>query len=134
MGVSLRTVERYRRLPDVPAPPARRSTFGRSVLDPYKPQLLAWWNEGIREPSILMKLREPCGFQGSLRTLQRDISGLREAQGLPPVRIKVTQTWPKVVDPQSPPFTPRQAAYLVVLNPDNRQAEETALLERVRQQ
>jgi transposase len=38
------------------------------------------------------------------------------------------------VDPQSPPFTPRQAAYLVVLNPENRQAEETALLERVRQQ
>jgi len=74
-----------------------------------------------------MKLLEPCGFEGSLRTLQRYLSGLRKAQGLPPVRIKVAQTWPKVVAPQSPPFTPRQAAYLVVLNPENRQAEETDL-------
>ena len=70
VGVSLTTVERYSRLPDFPEPPARRATFGRSVLDPYKPQLLEWWNEGIREPSILMKLLEPCGFEGSLRTLQ----------------------------------------------------------------
>jgi hypothetical protein len=134
LGVSLKTVERYSRLPDFPAIPARRPTFGRSLLDPYKPQLLHWWNSGIREPSILMKLLEPCGFEGSLRTLQRYMSGLRKVQGLPPVRIKVAQALPKVVDPQSPPFTPRQAAYLVVLNPENRQAGETDLLERVRQQ
>ncbi|MEM6433760.1 MAG: ISL3 family transposase [Cyanobacteria bacterium P01_D01_bin.115] len=131
VGVSLRTVERYSRWPDFPETPARRSTFGRSVLDPYKPPLLEWWNQGIREPSILMKLLEPCGFRGSLRTLQRYISGLREAQGLPPVRIKVNQALPKVTDPQTPPLTPRQAAYLVVLRPENRQAEETDLLERL---
>lgn len=134
LGVSLRTVERYSHLPDFPEVPARRATFGRSLLDPYKPRLLDWWNSGIREPSILMELLKPCGFEGSLRTLQRYIRGLRKAEGLPPVRIKVTQTLPKVVDPQSPPFTPRQAAYLVVLNPDNRQAEEIDLLERVMQQ
>nr|WP_290227269.1 ISL3 family transposase [Trichocoleus desertorum] len=134
LGVSLKTIERYSRLPDFPEIPARRPTFGRSLLDPYKPQLLNWWNSGIREPSILMKLLKPCGFEGSLRTLQRYISGLCKAQGLLPVRIKVAQALPKVVDPQSPPFTPRQAAYLVVLSPENRQAEETALLERVRQE
>lgn len=72
-----------------------------------------------------MKLLEPWGFEGSFRTLQRYISGLREAQGLPPVRIKVAQALPTVVDPQSRPFTPRQAAYLVVLRPENRQAEDT---------
>jgi transposase len=131
VGVSLRTVERYSSLPDFPELPARRPTFGRSVLDPYKPKLLEWWNAGIREPSILMQLLAPCGFEGSLRTLQRYISGLREAQGLPPVRIKVNQALPKVVDPQTPPFTPRQAAYLVVLRPENRQAEETDLLEQL---
>ena len=134
VGVSLRTVERYGRLPDFLETPTRRPTFGRSLLDPYKPQLLAWWNAGIREPSILMKLLEPCGFEGSLRTLQRYVSGLREAQGLPPVRIKVNQALPKVVDPQTPPFTPRQAAYLVVLRPENRQAEDADLLEKVVQQ
>lgn len=134
VGVSVKPVERYSVLPDFPQTPARRPTFGRSLLDPYKPQLLDWWNAGIREPSLLMKLLEPCGFEGSLRTLQRYISGLREAQGLPPVRIKVAQALPKVIDPQSPPFTPRQAAYLVVLKPENRQAEESDLLERVVQQ
>ena len=134
VGVSLKTVERYSRLPDFPETPARHSTFGRSVLDPYKPQLLEWWNQGIREPSILMKLLAPCGFEGSLRTLQRYISGLREAQGLPPVRTKVNQALPKVVDPQTPPFTPRQAAYLVVLRPENRQAEETDLLDHLAKQ
>ncbi|ASC72705.1 hypothetical protein XM38_036630 [Halomicronema hongdechloris C2206] len=113
--------------------------FGRSLLDPYNLRLLDWWNSGIRELSILMELLKPLGFESSLRTLQRYIYGLRKAQGLPPVRIKVAQTLPKVVDPQSPPFTPRQAAHLVMLNPDNlnpdnRQAEETDLLERVRQQ
>ena len=134
LGISLTTVERYSRLPDFPEIPPRRPTFGRSLLDPYKPQLLDWWNSGIREPSILMTLLKPCGFEGSLRTLQRYLSGLRKAQGLPPVRIKVAQPLPTVVDPQSPPFTPRQAAYLVVLKPENRQAEETDLLERVMQQ
>lgn len=131
VGVSLKTVERYSSLPDFPEVPARRPTFGRSKLDPYKQQLLGWWNEGIREPSILMKLLKPCGFKGSLRTLQRYISGLREAQGLPPVRIKVKQALPKVADPQTKPFTPRQAAYLVVLKPENRQAEETNLLRQL---
>jgi DNA-binding NarL/FixJ family response regulator len=134
LGISPKTVERYSSLPDLPEFPARRATFGRSLLDPYKPQLLDWWNSRVREPSILMKLLEPCGFEGSLRTLQRYLSGLRKAQGLPPVRIKVAQTLPKVVDPQSPPFTPRQAAYLVVLKSENRQAEETELLERMMQQ
>lgn len=123
VGVSLKTVERYSSLPDFPELPARRPTFGRSVLDPYKQKLLEWWNAGIREPSLLMKLLEPCGFEGSLRTLQRYISGLREVQGLPPVRIQVNQALPKVMDPQTPPFTPRQAAYLVVLRPENRQAD-----------
>ena len=65
---------------------------------------------------------------------QAYISGLREAQGLPPARIKVNQALPKVVDPQTPPFTPRQAAYLVVLRPENRQAEDADLLEKVVQQ
>jgi transposase len=134
LGVSLKTIERYSRLPDFPEIPVRRPTFGCGLLDPYKPQLLDWWNSGIREPSILMKLLKSCGFEGSLRTLQRYIRGLRKAQGLLPVRIKVAQGLPKVVDPQSPPFTPRRAAYLVVLNPEDRQAEETALLERVMQQ
>ena len=89
LGISPKTAERYSRLPDLPEFAARRATFGRSLLDTYKPQLLDWWNSGIREPSLLMKWLEPGGFEVSLRTLQRYLSGLRKAQGLPPVRSKV---------------------------------------------
>ncbi len=129
VGIGLKTVERYSSCPDFPKMPARRPTFGRSLLDPYKQQLLGWWNSGLREPSMLMTLLKPVGYEGSIRTLQRYISGLRDAQGLPPVRVKVTHQLPKVIDSQAPPFTPRQAAYLVVLRPENREAEDTDLLE-----
>ncbi|MEM9451951.1 MAG: helix-turn-helix domain-containing protein, partial [Cyanobacteria bacterium P01_E01_bin.6] len=39
VGVSVKTVERYSRLPDFPEIPARRPTFGHGLLDPYKQQL-----------------------------------------------------------------------------------------------
>lgn len=42
LGVSRNTVARYGALPDFPTVPARRPTFGRSLLDPYKTQLLGW--------------------------------------------------------------------------------------------
>lgn len=134
LGVSRNTVERYGSSPDFPKVPARRPTFGRSLIDPYKQQLLGWWNDGVRQPSILMELLELIGYKGTLRTLQRYISGLRRAQGLPPSRFRVVKPLPKVTVPESPPFTPRQAAYLIVLRPENRQAEETDLLERMTQQ
>lgn len=133
LGVSCNTVERYRASPDFPKVPARRPTFGRSLLDPYKHQLLGWWNDGIRRPSILMELLQPVGYEGTIRTLQRYISGLRRAQGLPPARFRVVKPLPKVIVPKSPPFTPRQAAYLIVLRPEHRQEEETDLLERMTQ-
>ena len=131
--VSLKTVERYAALPDFPTVPARRPTFGRSLLDPYKKQLLGWWNDGIRQPSILMERLQTIGYKGTIRTLQRYISGLRYAQGLPPARFRVVKPLPKVIVPESPPFTPRQAAYLIVLRPENRKAEEVRLLEHMAQ-
>lgn len=73
------------------------------------------------------------GFTGSERTLQRYIKGLRAAQGLPPVRIKPVSPLPQVIDPQRPPLTPRRTAYLMVLKPKNRAAEDTELLQRLTQ-
>ena len=134
VGVSIRTVRRFLNLPDFPDTPPRRKSFGKGILDPYKSQLLEWWNSGIRQPDALMVLLQQQGFTGSVRTLQRYLSGLREAQGLPPVRIKPVNPLPNVIDPQSPPFTPRQAAYLLVLKPENREPEETELLHHLAQQ
>lgn len=56
VGVSERTVQRRLKLPELSVSPIRRSTFGRSMLDPYKQQLLEWWNGGVRQPAILMSL------------------------------------------------------------------------------
>ena len=60
-----------------------------------------------------MALLKPVGYPGScFRTLQRYISWLREA-GFHRPRLKGRITLPKVVDLQLPPFTPRQATYLM---------------------
>ena len=134
VGVSTRTVRRYLAQPDFPEIPTRRPTFGRSLLDPYKPEIVAWWNSEIMDSNLLMSLLQEKGYQGSLRTLQRYLAGLREAQGLPPARIRVDQPLPKVVDTQSLPLTPSRAAYLIVLKEENREPEEIKLLEHLVQQ
>lgn len=131
LGISVRTVQRYLSLPDLPETPSRRRTFDRSLLDPYKPQILAWWNSGITRPMVLMTLLEQQGYTGSQRTLTRYISRLREAQGLPPSRVQTTQSLPKVVDPQLPPLTARRLAYLIVQRPENRDREEAERLDRL---
>ena len=131
VGVSRTTVERYAKAAAFPTVPARRPTFGRSLLSPYQQQLLAWWNEGIRRPRVLMERLTPLGYEGTLRTLQRYISRLRTAQGLPPIRVRVDKPLPKVELPKQPPFTPRQAAYLMILKPENRLDREVDLLARM---
>ena len=131
VGVSVRTVHRLLNLPDLPETLPRRSTFGVSVLDPYKQELLEWWNAGIRKPKGLMALLQQKGYTGSQRTLERYISQLREAQGLPPTRVQAPQNLPKVIDPQTPPLTARRATYLILLKADNRDSEEIELLEQL---
>ena len=134
VGVSTRTVERYLSAPDFSEVPTRYRTFGRGIIDPYKQQILAWWNTGIRVSSVLISLLKKEGYEGSTRTVQRYIKGLRKAQGLPPACVRVPHSLPKVSDPQTPPFTPKQAAFLLVLRPENRKAEETDILQQMAQQ
>ncbi len=131
LGVSISTVRRYLAQPDFPEIPTRRSTFGRSLIDPYKQEIVAWWNSGIMESKVLMSLLQKKGYQGSQRTLQRYLSLLREAQGLPSAPVRVSKSLPKVVDTQSPPLTPGRAAYLIVLKEENREPEEIELLEHL---
>ncbi|WP_431732047.1 ISL3 family transposase [Adonisia turfae] len=131
LGISIRTVQRYLNLRDLPETPTRRPTLNRSLLDPYKPQILSWWNSGITRPMVLMTLLEKQGYTGSQRTLTRYISRLREAQGLPPSRVQITQPLPKVMDPQLPPLTARRLAYLIVQSPENRDLKEAERLERL---
>lgn len=134
VGVSERTVSRFNALPDFSETQTRRPTFGRSILDPYKQDVVTWWNSGMMDSKVLMVLLREKGYNGSLRTLQRYICGLREAQGIPRTRGQVANSLPTVIDPQSPPFTPRQAAYLIVQRRENRESEDQELLEHLVQQ
>ncbi|MEL6249727.1 MAG: ISL3 family transposase, partial [Cyanobacteria bacterium J06627_15] len=131
VGVSERTVQRFLALPDLPERLPRHSTFGHSILDPYKPMILKWWNAGTTESKALMRLLRLQGYTGALRTLQRYLRSLRQAQGMLPKRVLPKQGLPKVIDPQLPPLTPRRAAYLLLKRAENRdedEAERVALL------
>lgn len=134
VGVSERTVSRFNALPDFPETQTRRPTFGRSILDPYKQDVVTWWNSGMMDSKVLMVLLRQKGYNGSLRTLQRYICGFREAQGIPRTRGQVAKSLPTVMDPQSPPFTPRQAAYLIVQRGENREPKDKESLEHLVQQ
>lgn len=131
VGVSEKTVQRYVKLPDFPAIQLRRKAFGKSVLDPYKARFLGWWNDGMRQPRLLMSLLQQQGYQGSLRTVTRYISSLRTAQGLPAKVGCSPHSSVRVCDPQSPPLTARRASYLVVTRPENRGTEAQALVEKL---
>ncbi len=128
LGVSVRTVHRYLTLPTLPAKLPRRKSFGRSVLDSHKQLLLKWWNEGIRQPKLLVSLLQQQGYSGSERTVTRYISQLRQAQGLPAKIGHSAQFLIRVIDEQSPPLTARRASYLVVQRQENRACEDTELL------
>ncbi|MEM9005310.1 MAG: ISL3 family transposase [Cyanobacteria bacterium P01_F01_bin.86] len=134
VGISERTVRRFLNLPDLPDTAPRRKCFGKGMLDPHTTQLLEWWNAGVRRSQDLMVLLQEQGFTGSLRTVQRYLKGLHEAQGLPSGQVKPDAPLPKAIDPQSPPLTPRRAAYLIVLKPEKREAEDEQLLQRLAQQ
>lgn len=48
--------------------------------------------------------------------------------------MRVVDPLPPVVDPQSPPLTPRQAAYLILLKPENQEQQEAELLGQLMKQ
>lgn len=131
VGVSLRTVQRYLSLPDFPKDIPQHASTSNSVIAPFKQDILEWWNSGITDSSVLLALLKQKGFSGTLRTLQRYLQRVREAQGITPFRVKVTVATPKVIDLQLPPFTPNRAAYLITLRPENREPEQIELLEHL---
>jgi transposase len=131
VGVSLRTVQRFLTLPDFPVVPTQRSNLGKSLLDPYKQTVLQRWNQDSHTTERLMEGLQDLGYQGSLRTLQRYIKHMKMAQGVPNIRVNFPQQLPKVIDPQTPPLTPRQASFLILKRPENRDAQDTDLRTRL---
>src|SRR5207245_611217 len=118
VGHSRHTIERYLRMPTWPVP-QHRSTYGRSVLNPYKAYLLERWNAGCRTAMQLFRELQPQGYTGSYRRVAASASRLRQAQGLAPRRQGLRQTLPVVAEPSCQPLTPRRATWLVLLRPPN---------------
>jgi len=128
-----RTVQHYLRLPTWPQP-QHRSSYGRSVLNPYKAYVLERWNAGCRLASQLFREVQAQGYPGSYRRVAAYTSRLRQAQGLAPRRQGRRQTLPVVAEPPTPPLTPRRATWVVLRRPEHRTADEAQQLAQVQEQ
>jgi hypothetical protein len=127
VGRSCRTIERYLRLPTWPVR-QHRSTYGRSVLNPYKAYLLERWNAGCHTAIQLFRALQLRGHTGSYRRVAAYVSRIRQAQVLPPRRQGRRQTLPAVAEPVCQPPTPRRATWLVLRREAKRTAAETQQL------
>jgi transposase len=127
VGLHRKTVAQYVRADSFPV-----RARPRSVLDPYKPYVLARWNMGCRTGMQLYEEIQRQGYQGGRSTILGYLTQLRKAQGLAP-RTRTVQPGPPVIDPSVQGCTPRQATWLVLRQPDHLTAEEQALLDRLRQ-
>lgn len=83
LGISARTVYRYKDLTEPPPRPAYKSTA--SVLDPYVPYLVARWKEGCHNSKQLYREIREQGYAASEETCARFTAQLRraEARGKP---------------------------------------------------
>jgi transposase len=128
VGLSERTVRRWLKLANFSEVSSRHSSFGRSILDSYKPAIIEWWNAGVKDAKLLMIGLEEKGYRGGRRTLERYLSQVREAQGSPPRRRRSRKDLPRVIDLQLPPLTARRVSYLLLKRQENRDAEDQKLL------
>jgi transposase len=126
VGVSRKTVYRYRNLPEPPA--IRQPRPRRRVIDPYVPYLLGRWNEGCHNGMRLWREIREQGFTAGSSNVWRFLAELRReaAAGRPidaPMRRR-TQPTP----------TARQVAILCLRRPSDLSDEQQAYLEALREQ
>jgi transposase len=135
LGIGHRTVQRYLKHERFPERQGR-SDAGRSrLLDAWKPLILERWKAGPRHSQRLFNELQRQGYQGSYATLARYTRCLRPAQasrtlGSP----SQTPSRPSVIEGPKRPLTPRRAAWLVLRHAQNRDAEDTERLNRLRLQ
>jgi transposase len=87
LGISPRTVYRYKDLTESPPRPAYKRRA--SVLDPYVPYLLRRWNEGCHNSKRLYREIREQGYANSEETCTHFVAQLRraEARGEPPSSV-----------------------------------------------
>jgi transposase len=127
VGLHRKTVAQYVRSDRYPVrarPP--------SVLDSYKPYLLARWNAGCRTGMRLYEELQRQGYRGGRSTVLGYLTQLRKAQGLAP-RTRTVQPVPPVTDPTVQGLTPRQATWVTLRRPAHVTEDEQHLLVRLHQ-
>jgi transposase len=117
VSISRRTAQRYLQCPTFPERRPRHDR-DRSLLDPYKPMLLAGWNHGCRNGAHLFRTIRSHGFRGRYGIVALYIRRLRRAQGLAPRQRRGEQPLPAVTTVSHRPLTPRRATWLVLRPPD----------------
>ncbi len=133
VGLGQRTIFRYLHTSTCPGQ-QHRSTYGRSLLTPYKDYILTRWNAGCRTAMQLCRELQAQGYTGSYAVVAAYASRLRQTQGLPPGRRSPGQTLPAVTEPASRPLTPRRATWLVLRREAQRTADDTQQLTQIRAQ
>jgi len=133
VGLGLRTVQRdLRRATFVGR--KRRSDFGDSGLNPYKPYLLERWNAGCYTAMRLFRDLQQRGYAGRYGPVAAYARRLRQAQGLPPGHRRPRQALPRVVEPSYQPLTPRRTTWLVLRRETKRTAVEAQQLTHLQAQ
>ena len=103
-----------------------------SAISPYEPYLWERWNEGCQNARVLWHEIQAQGFTGSYVHLRRALRGWRTmpARGRPAAQFSGPPASP--AQPAFRPFSPRQAAWLLLRAPATLQAEEHLFLEHLR--
>ena len=104
----------------------------RSILDPYKPYLLARWNAGYWTGTQLWQEIQQQGYRGKRTTVLRYIGRLRQAAGMAP-RTRTPQLTAPVMDTNVGSWTPRQATWLVFRHPEKSTDSDASVLPRLGQ-
>lgn len=133
VGISVRTVQRYLKHEQFPERQPRSDLGKSSTLGHYKGELLERWNDGCYEARALFRAIQQKGYRGSYMTVARYVRRLRQAQGFPLRQMPCHRLRRTLVDPQRKVLTVRRAAWLVLRRAENRNAEEKALLTRIKQ-
>jgi transposase len=130
MGLSRRTVQRYLQYPTFPERPPRYDR-DRSILDPYKPFLLAGWNQGCRNGAHLFRLIRAQGFQGRYGIVALYVRRLRQASGSVPRSRSPDLPLVRVTAAPARPLTPRRATWLILRPPEQCTEEDQQLVARL---
>ena len=113
----------------------QRHDLGRSLLDRWKPFVVAQWNAGRRDSRRLFRDLQQQGYRGSYPTLARYTQRLRQAQeAAVPRQSARPRMVPPVIEPRRRPLTPRTAAWLVLRRTERRHAADSERLARLRAQ